>query len=70
MEALTNVLEPEFEVVSIVADGRARCSSLPLRARGLMLVVLDISMPLLNREKRLTQVVHQGELAGDQADLS
>ena len=46
MEALTNVLEPEFEVVSIVADGRAVLKpALVLRPD---VVVLDISMPLLN----------------------
>ena len=45
-EACKRLLEPEFEVVGIVADGRAL-----LRANALLrpdLIVTDIGMPLLN----------------------
>jgi len=46
LDALTKLLEPEFEVVGAVNDGRA----LVLRAPDLRpdVVVLDIGMPLLN----------------------
>ena len=46
LEALKHLLEPEFEVVGTVTDGRA----LLRKAEELKpdLIVLDISMPLLN----------------------
>lgn len=46
LEAFRNLLEPEFEVVGTVADGRALLEA----ARTLKpdVIVLDITMPLLN----------------------
>lgn len=46
LDALTKLLEPEFEVVGVVTDGRALVS----QASDLKpdVVVLDIGMPLLN----------------------
>src|SRR5262245_22041814 len=45
-EAIKNLLEPEFEVIGTVADGR----SLVSKAIALKpdVIVMDISMPLLN----------------------
>ena len=45
-EACKRLLEPEFEVVSVVKDGRALLHALDAAATDL--VVVDIAMPLLN----------------------
>jgi len=46
VEALQKVLEPEFELVGSVADGRALLDVAPRLAPDIIL--LDLSMPLLN----------------------
>ena len=46
VEAFTKLLEPEFEVVGTVADGRALLAS-ALRLSP-DVVVIDLGMPLLN----------------------
>lgn len=46
LDALTKLLEPEFEVVGVVTDGRALVSQAPDLKPDV--VVLDIGMPLLN----------------------
>ena len=46
LDALTKLLEPEFEVVGTVNDGRALLSRVPELSPDV--VVVDISMPLLN----------------------
>lgn len=46
LDALTKLLEPEFEVVGVVTDGRALVSQTPDLKPDV--VVLDIGMPLLN----------------------
>jgi len=46
LEALKRLLEPEFEVVGTVTDGRAALSQ--ARLLNPDVVILDISMPLLN----------------------
>ncbi len=46
VEAIKNLLEPEFEVIGTVADGRALVSTaIELKPD---VIVMDISMPLLN----------------------
>jgi DNA-binding NarL/FixJ family response regulator len=45
-EACAKLLEPEFEVVGIVADGQALLETAPELKPDI--VVLDIGMPLLN----------------------
>ncbi len=46
LDALAKLLEPEFEVVGVVTDGRALVSQAPDLKPDV--VVLDIGMPLLN----------------------
>jgi DNA-binding NarL/FixJ family response regulator len=46
VEAFRNLLEPHYEVVGTVSDGRALLESAPLLKPDV--VVLDIAMPLLN----------------------
>ncbi len=46
VEALQRVLEPEFELIGAVADGRALLEAAPRLAPDVIL--LDLSMPLLN----------------------
>ena len=46
LEAFRKLLEPEFEVVGTVADGRALVAAVPSLKPDV--VVLDIAMPLLN----------------------
>jgi DNA-binding NarL/FixJ family response regulator len=46
LEGLQRILEPEFEVVGMVEDGRALVDAAPrLRAD---VILVDIAMPLLN----------------------
>jgi DNA-binding NarL/FixJ family response regulator len=46
LEALKNLIEPEFEVVGTFADGRALVEEAP--ALNPNVIVLDIGMPILN----------------------
>jgi DNA-binding NarL/FixJ family response regulator len=46
LDALRNLLEPEFEVVGTFADGRALVEGAPLLKPDV--IVLDIGMPLMN----------------------
>lgn len=46
LDALTKLLEPEFEVIGVVTDGRALVSQAPDLKPDV--IVLDIGMPLLN----------------------
>jgi DNA-binding NarL/FixJ family response regulator len=46
LEAFKRLLEPEFEVVGAVADGRALLAAAPALKPDV--IVLDIAMPLLN----------------------
>jgi DNA-binding NarL/FixJ family response regulator len=46
LDALTKLLEPEFEVVGTVTDGRTLVSQAPELKPDV--VVLDVGMPLLN----------------------
>ena len=61
LDALRNLLEPEFEVVGTFADGRALVEAAPQLKPDV--IVLDIGMPLMNglsagqRLKRLMPVV-------------
>lgn len=60
-EGLRSLLEPEFELVGIVADGREMLSA----ARDLRpdVVVLDISMPALNGIEAAAQLRERGSAA-------
>ena len=58
LEAFKNLIEPEFEVVGTVADGRALLNAAEVLRPDL--VMLDVSMPLLNgleAGRRLKQVL-------------
>lgn len=58
LEGLRGMLEPEFEVVAAVGDGRAL-----LRAAQELrpdIIVVDISMPLLNGIEAITQIRELG----------
>ncbi len=54
VEGLRRILEPEFEVVGAVADGRALLTA--AEALGPDIVVVDISMPLLNGIEAARQI--------------
>jgi DNA-binding NarL/FixJ family response regulator len=59
VEALQKVLEPEFELVGSVGDGRALLDAAPRLAPDVIL--LDLSMPLLNgidAAQQLRRLVH------------
>ena len=46
LDALKNLLEPEFEVVGMFPDGRALMEGAPSLSPNV--IVLDISMPMMN----------------------